>query len=91
MVDETGRQTVFHHAEVEFTKLTNAIAECIEKTKAVRVAIDSLAELRHLAEEESIYRLQMETLKPIFLGNDRTILMIDEALHQGLFTRLPRA
>ena len=83
VVDETGRQTVFHHAEVEFTKLTNLIAERIEKTKAVRVAIDSLAELRHLAEEESIYRLQMETLKPILLGNDRTILMVDEALHSG--------
>src|SRR5208337_5157608 len=26
VVDETGRQTVFHHAEVEFTKLTNLIA-----------------------------------------------------------------
>ena len=83
VVDETGRQTVFHHAEVEFTKLTNLISERIEKTKAVRVAIDSLAELRHLAEEESIYRLQMETLKPILLGNDRTILMVDEALHSG--------
>ena len=83
VVDETGRQTVFHHAEVEFTKLTIFIAERIEKTKAVRVAIDSLAELRHLAEEESVYRLQMETLKPILLGNDRTILLIDEALHSG--------
>ena len=51
VVDETGRQTVFHYAEVEFTKLTDLIAERIEKTKAVRVAIDSLAELRHLAEE----------------------------------------
>jgi circadian clock protein KaiC len=83
VVDETGRQTVFHRAEVEFTKLTNLIAERIEKTRAVRAAIDSLTELRHLAEEESIYRLQMETLKPILLGNDRTILMVDEALLSG--------
>jgi len=83
VVGDTSRQTAFHHAEVEFTKLTNLIAQRIEKTKAVRVAIDSLAELRHFAEEETIYRLQMETLKPILLGNDRAILMIDEALLPG--------
>jgi len=83
VVDETGWQTVFHRAEVEFTKLTKLIAERIEKAKAVRVAIDSLAGLRHLAEEETIYRLQLETLKPILLGNDHTILMLDEALHSG--------
>ena len=35
VVGDTSRQTVFHHAEVEFTKLTNLIAQCIEKTKAV--------------------------------------------------------
>jgi circadian clock protein KaiC len=83
VVGDTSRQTVFHHAEVEFTKLTNLIARCIEKTKAARVAIDSVSELRHLAEEESIYRRQMETLKLILLGNDRAILMIDEALLPG--------
>jgi hypothetical protein len=52
-VGDTNRQTVFHHAEVEFTKLTNLIAERVEKTKAARVAIDSLSELRHLGEEKS--------------------------------------
>ncbi len=86
VVSETRPQTVFHHAEVEFTKLTNVIAERIEKTKAARVAIDSLSELRHLAEEESIYRLQMETLKPIFLGNDRAILMIDQVVPGTIHT-----
>ena len=68
VVGDTSRQTVFHHAEVEFTKLTNLIAQSIEKTKAARVATDSLSELRHLAEEESIYLLQMETLKPFSWG-----------------------
>jgi hypothetical protein len=33
VVGDTGRQTVFHHADVEFTKLTNLIAQRIEKTK----------------------------------------------------------
>ena len=33
-----------------------------------------------------IYRLQMETLKPIFLGNDRAILMIDQVVPGTIHT-----
>ena len=83
VVDETGRQTVFHHAEVEFTKLTNLSQSASKKTKAVRVAIDSLAELRHLAEEEFDLSASDGNAEADFVGKDRTILMVDEALHSG--------
>ena len=43
----------------------NLIAERIEKTKAVRVAIDSLLNFVTSPKKNRIYRLQMETLKPI--------------------------
>jgi len=33
VVGDTSRQTVFHHAEVEFTKLTNLIAQCSKKRR----------------------------------------------------------
>ena len=33
VVGDTSRQTVFHHAEVEFAKLTNLIAQCSKKRR----------------------------------------------------------
>jgi circadian clock protein KaiC len=43
----------------------------------MRIVIDSLSELRHLAGDDATYRLNMDALKPYLIEDDRTVVMVD--------------
>lgn len=80
-----GVQSVFHSSEVEFAEATTLIRKRIEALRPRRVVIDGLSELRHLADQESVYRLHMDALKPQLIDDDRTVLLIDSRSAQDGF------
>ena len=70
--------TLFHPAEVELAETTRAIIAEVERIKPDRVVIDSLSELRLLAQSGLRYRRQILALKQYFTGKHATVLLLDD-------------
>ena len=70
--------TMFHPSEVELTETTRAILTVAERIKPTRVVIDSVGELRLLAQSPLRYRRQILALKQFFVRMHSTLLMVDD-------------
>jgi len=70
--------TVFTHSELELGSTTEAMIAAVEKHKPQRVVLDSLSELRLVAQNALRYRRQILALKQFFSGRDCTVLMLDD-------------
>src|SRR5262249_14277507 len=70
--------TVFHPSEVELSETTERILQDVERTKPVRIAFDSLSELRLLAGNALRYRRQILAFKQFFSGRNCTVLLLDD-------------
>lgn len=70
---------MFHPAEVELSVVTKTILEEVEKMKSVRVVLDSMSELRLLAQDPLRYRRQVLALKQFFVERGSTVLLLDES------------
>jgi circadian clock protein KaiC len=70
--------TMFHPSEVELTETTRAILAAAERIKPARVVIDSVGELRLLAQTPLRYRRQILALKQFFVRTGATVLMVDD-------------
>jgi len=69
--------TLFLPAEVELGETTRRILDSVERSKPVRVVIDSLSEIRYLAGTEVRYRRQVMALKQVFMAKGCTALLVD--------------
>lgn len=69
--------TMFHPSEVELTENTRAILAAAERIKPARVVLDSVGELRLLAQTPLRYRRQILALKKFF-HDGATVLMVDD-------------
>lgn len=78
---QESQNTIFHVSEVELNKTTEALLEKIERARPRRLVVDSLSELRLLAESALRYRRQMLALKQYFSGRNITVLLLDD--HSG--------
>ncbi len=70
--------TVFNPSELELGETTEAMIAAVNKHKPSRVVIDSLSELRLVAQNPLRYRRQILALKQFFAGRDCTVLMLDD-------------
>jgi circadian clock protein KaiC len=73
-----GQYTVFHPSEVELGDTTKAIMGKVEAEHPKRVVIDSLSELRMLAQDPLRYRRQILAFKQYFTGKQCTVLLLDD-------------
>ena len=78
-----NQQTVLYPAEAEFGETMRAITGRIEATRPERVVIDSLAELRLLAQEPLPYRRQLLILKRFLQGRRTTTMVLDDLTGGG--------
>lgn len=76
--DALSENTLFHPSEVELQETTNILLAEIDRVKPTRVAIDSLSELRLLAQSALRYRRQILALKQYFTGRKSTVLLLDD-------------
>jgi circadian clock protein KaiC len=70
--------TVFNPSELELGETTEAMIKAVNECKPQRVVIDSLSELRLVAQNPLRYRRQILALKQFFGGRDCTVLMLDD-------------
>jgi circadian clock protein KaiC len=76
---EPDNQTaMFQPSEFELSVTTKAILAEVERIKPGRVVIDSLSEMRLLAQNPLRYRRQILALKQYFIGRECTVFLLDD-------------
>ena len=78
LLDETQKQTLLYSADLELGETTKLILEQIERTRPQRVVVDSLSEIRLLAQSSLRYRRQVLALKHYFKSHGATVLLLDD-------------
>lgn len=73
-----SQNTFFHTSEVELGITSQIIIDEVNKVKPQRVVIDSLTELKLLAQDPMKFRRQILMLKQFFLEQDSTVLLLDD-------------
>ncbi|MBV9376525.1 MAG: circadian clock protein KaiC, partial [Alphaproteobacteria bacterium] len=71
-LDPERELTVFHPAEMELSETTSLIFKEVERINPTRVVLDSLSELRLLAQNPLRYRRQVLALKHFFTNRNCT-------------------
>ncbi|SHF88090.1 circadian clock protein KaiC [Loktanella atrilutea] len=71
-------QTLLHPSEVELGETVRGIIGLVERLDPARVVLDSLSELRLLAQNPLRYRRQILALKHFFSRRKCTVLMLDD-------------
>lgn len=77
-LDPSQELTVLHPAEMELSETSRLIFDRVEKLNPTRVVIDSLSELRLLAQSPLRYRRQILALKHFFSGRRSTVILLDD-------------
>ncbi len=77
-LDRTQELTVLHPAEVDLAETTKLILDRVEEHSPQRVVIDSLSELRLLAQSSLRYRRQVLALKHFFASRACTVVLLDD-------------
>lgn len=80
--------TMYHPSEIELNETTKRILEAVERCKPRRMVLDSLSELRLLAQTSLRYRRQILALKQFFIGRHCTVLFLDDRSSDGMDTQV---
>ncbi|HEY0148693.1 MAG TPA: ATPase domain-containing protein [Allosphingosinicella sp.] len=78
LLDEQQQQSLLYSSDLELGETTQRIFEAMEKAKPDRVVLDSLSEIRLLAQSSLRYRRQILALKHYFSKHGATVLMLDD-------------
>ena len=70
--------TVFSPSEMELGETTEALIAAVMEHRPQRLVVDSLSELRLIAQHSLRYRRQVLALKQFFAGHQCTVLMLDD-------------
>ncbi len=77
-LDPEQHQSLLYSSDLELGETVKRIFEAIERLKPQRVVIDSLSEIRLLAQSSLRYRRQILALKHYFAQNNSTVIMLDD-------------
>jgi circadian clock protein KaiC len=77
-LEPDNQNSMFQPSEVELGVTTKAILAEVERVKPKRVVIDSLSEMRLLAQSPLRYRRQVLALKQYFIGRECTVFLLDD-------------
>jgi circadian clock protein KaiC len=78
VLDSDQHQSLLYSSDLELGETTRVIFEAVERTKASRVVVDSLSEIRLLAQSSLRYRRQILALKHYFARHGSTVLLLDD-------------
>lgn len=78
LLDDEQQQSLLYSSDLELGETTKRIFEAFEKCKPTRVVLDSLSEIRLLAQSSLRYRRQILALKHYFARSRATVLMLDD-------------
>jgi circadian clock protein KaiC len=78
LLDEQQQQSLLYSSDLELGETTRMIFEAVERVKPSRVVIDSLSEIRLLAQSSLRYRRQVLALKHYFARQQATVMLLDD-------------
>jgi circadian clock protein KaiC len=78
LLDEQQQQSLLYSSDLELGETTRMIFEAVERIQPRRVVIDSLSEIRLLAQSSLRYRRQVLALKHYFARRGATVLLLDD-------------
>ncbi len=78
LLDDNQLQSLLYSSDLELGEATKVIVDAFERTRPDRVVLDSLSEIRLLAQSSLRYRRQILALKHFFAKRDATVLLLDD-------------
>jgi circadian clock protein KaiC len=78
LLDPQKEQSLLYSSDLELGEATSKIFEAFERVKPKRVVLDSLSEIRLLAQSSLRYRRQILLIKQFFAKHNATVLMLDD-------------
>jgi len=75
---DAHRQTMFHTSEVELGETMRLLLDRIERINPARIVVDSLSEMRLLAQNPLRYRREIFAFKHFLGQRHATVLMLDD-------------
>jgi len=78
LLDEAQQQSLLYSSDLELGETTRLILEAVERVRPSRVVIDSLSEIRLLAQGSLRYRRQVLSLKHYFAKHGATVVLLDD-------------
>ncbi|MFZ5783219.1 MAG: ATPase domain-containing protein [Pseudomonadota bacterium] len=78
LLDADQHQSLLYSSDLELGETTRIIFDAVERTKAKRIVVDSLSEIRLLAQSSLRYRRQILALKHYFARHGATVLLLDD-------------
>jgi circadian clock protein KaiC len=84
LLDEQQQQSLLYSSDLELGETTRMIFQAVEQLNPARVVIDSLSEIRLLAQSSLRYRRQVLALKHYFAKHNATVLLLDDLTTEAL-------
>ena len=78
LLDDEQQQSLLYSSDLELGETTKRIFEAFARVRPSRVVLDSLSEIRLLAQSSLRYRRQILALKHYFSKQNVTVLMLDD-------------
>ena len=84
LLDDDQQQSLLYSSDLELGETTKRIFEAIERVNPSRIVLDSLSEIRLLAQSSLRYRRQVLAMKHYFAKHDATVIMLDDLTTETL-------
>jgi circadian clock protein KaiC len=78
LLDPQQQQSLLYSSDLELGETTRQIFDAVERIKPSRVILDSLSEIRLLAQSSLRYRRQILAIKHYFARHGATVIMLDD-------------
>src|SRR6201992_2812319 len=78
LLQEDQKQSLLYSSDLELGEATKQIFAAVEKVKPKRIVLDSLSEIRLLAQSSLRYRRQILSIKHYFARMGATVILLDD-------------
>ena len=78
LLSEEKQQSLLYSSDLELEEATAQIFAAVEKTRPTRIVLDSLSEIRLLAQSSLRYRRQILGMKHYFARQHATVVLLDD-------------
>jgi circadian clock protein KaiC len=78
LLDDEQQQSLLYSSDLELGETTKRVFEAFQRVRPGRLVLDSLSEIRLLAQSSLRYRRQILALKHFFAKQNTTVLMLDD-------------
>jgi circadian clock protein KaiC len=78
LLDSEQQQSLLYSSDLELGETTKQIFEAVERSRPERVVLDSLSEIRLLAQSSLRYRRQILAIKHYFAKFNTTVMLLDD-------------